>query len=128
MLANGKTVGESIVAYLEQLPVAELTARDVWPRDATQDGIAAAIGVSRAHVALELKRLRAKRLVEDLKAHVRGAPTRRQVYRAIDEARHAVYTPEGERMPLVRADVREMRVAVLRCPSCGKETRVALDS
>ena len=38
------------------------------------------------------------------------------------------YTPEGERMPLVRASVREMRVAYLRCPSCGKESRVALDT
>ncbi len=102
------TVGERIVAYLEQLPVDELTTKDTWPADATQDGIAAAIGISRAHV--------------------NGNGVRRKVYRAIDERRYAVYTPEGERVPLVRAPVREIRVAYLRCPSCGKESRVALDT
>ena len=121
------TVGERIVAYLEQLPVGELTTKDPWPADATQDGIAAAIGISRAHVALEMKRLLGKRLVEGLHAHVNGNGARRKVYRAIDERRYAVYTPEGERVPLVRATVREMRVVVLRCPSCGKESRVALE-
>ena len=121
------TVGERIVAYLEQLPVGELTTKDPWPIDATQDGIAASLGMSRAHVALELKRLGAKRLVEAVKAHVQPDGTRRKVYRAIDERRYAVYTEEGERVPLVRATVREMRVVFLRCPSCGKEARVALD-
>ncbi len=122
------TVGERIVAYLEELPVDELTTKDTWPADATQDGIAAAIGISRAHVALELKRLKGKRLVEEARAHVNGNGVRRKVYRAIDERRFAVYTPEGERVPLVRASVREIRVAYLRCPSCGKESRVALDA
>ena len=105
----------------------ELTARDVWPWDATQDGIAAALGVSRAHVALELKRLLAKRLVEGTQAHVTASKVRRKVYRALDEARHAVFNPEGARMPLVRADVRTMDVVVLRCPNCGRESRVALE-
>lgn len=122
------TVGERIVEYLEQLPVDELTARDVWPWDATQDGIAAAIGVSRAHIALEIKRLKGKRLVEETIAHVKAGKIRRHVYRAIDAERHAVFTPQGERMPLVRADVLDLRVAVLRCPACGRESRVALDS
>ncbi len=121
------TIGERIVAYLEGLPVGELTTKDPWPVDATQDGIAAALSLSRAHVALELKRLLGKRLVETTKAHVQPDGTRRKVYRAVDERRYAVYTEEGERVPLVRATVREMRVVFLRCPSCGKEARVALD-
>ncbi len=127
MESNAITIGERIVAYLEQLPVGELTTKDPWPEDATQDGIAAAVGISRAHVALELKRLLGKRLVETTKAHVQPDGTRRKVYRAIDERRYAVYTEEGERVPLVRATVRETRVVFLRCPSCGKEARVALD-
>jgi len=107
--------------------VDELTARDVWPWDATQDGIAAALVVSRAHVALELKRLQANRLVEGAQAHVTGSKIRRKVYRAVDEARHAVYGTDGQRMPLVRAEVRTMDVVVLRCPNCGRESRVALE-
>ena len=128
MQSQAYTVGERIVAYLEQLPVGELTTKDPWPVDATQDGIAAALGMSRAHVALELKRLLGKRLVETTKVHVQPDGTRRKVYRALDERRHAVYTPEGERIPLARASVRPMQVVFLRCPSCGKEARVALES
>ncbi len=121
------TVGERIADYREQLPTDELTTKDVWPWDATQDGIAAALGLSRAYVALELNRLGARRLVEGTLAHVAGTRTRRKVYRTIDERRYAMYTPEGERTPLVRATVREMRIAFLRCPACGKEARVALE-
>ena len=127
MESKAITIGERIVEYLEGLPVGELTTKDPWPADATQDGIAMAQGLTRAHEALELKRLLGKRLVETTKAHVQPDGTRRKVYRAIDERRYAVYTPEGERLPLVRATVREMRVVVLRCPSCGKESRVALE-
>ena len=128
MESNAITIGERIVACLEGLPVGELTTKDPWPVDATQDGIAAALGMSRAHVALELKRLLGKRLVETTKAHVQPDGTRRKVYRALDERRHAVYTPEGERIPLARASVRPKQVVFLRCPSCGKEARVALES
>ena len=128
MESRAITVGERIVEYLEQLPIDELTARDVWPRDATQDGVAAAVGIGRAHVALEMKRLEAKGLVENLLAHVKDAKVRRHVYRAVDESRHAVYTPSGERMPLARAQVRNMEVVVLRCPRCGRESRVALEN
>ncbi len=121
------TVGERILEFLDQLPVDELTTKDTWPADATQQGIAAAVGISRAHVALEMKRLMGKRLVEGLHAHVHGNGVRRKVYRAIDERRHAVYTQQGERVPLVRRVARDIRVVYLRCPSCGKESRVALD-
>lgn len=46
----------------------------------TQDGIAAALSLSRAHVALELKRLRAAGRVEERMAHVANARSRRKVY------------------------------------------------
>jgi len=58
---------------------------------------------------------------------VTASKTRRKVYRALDEARHAVYNPEGARMPLVQGNVRTMEVVVLRCPNCGRESRVALE-
>ena len=122
----GVTVGERILVHLSGF-LRHVDAYEV-PPDMTQDGIGSALGLSRAHVALELKRLKGKRLVEETRAHVNGNGARRKVYRAIDERRYAVYTPEGERVPLVRASVREIRVAYLRCPSCGKESRVALDT
>lgn len=81
------------------------------PPEMTQDGIGSALGISRAHVALELKRLRAAGKVEERMAHVATAKTRRKVYvltpagqelarRMREHARtHAVrlLSPEGER-------------------------------
>ena len=46
----------------------------------TQDGIAAALSLSRAHVALELKRLKTTGRVEERMAHVANARSRRKVY------------------------------------------------
>jgi len=46
----------------------------------TQDGIASRLGISRAHVALELKRLEKRRQVEYRLAHVAKAKSRRKVY------------------------------------------------
>lgn len=109
------------------MPVGELTARDVWPWDATQDGIAAAVGIRRAHVAFELKRLEAKGLVEDLLAHVNGGKVRRKVYRAVRDARLAVHRGNGEPIPLTKGEVATIRVVTFRCPNCGRQARVALD-
>ena len=46
----------------------------------TQDGIASRLGISRAHVALELKRLEKRNQVEYRLAHVVKAKSRRKVY------------------------------------------------
>src|SRR5437773_1956868 len=46
----------------------------------TQDGIAAALALSRAHVALELKRLKTAGRVQERMAHVAHARSRRKVY------------------------------------------------
>jgi ATP/maltotriose-dependent transcriptional regulator MalT len=46
----------------------------------TQDGIASALSISRAHVALELKRLRTSGRIEERMAHVANARSRRKVY------------------------------------------------
>src|SRR2546427_6178537 len=46
----------------------------------TQDGIAAGLALSRAHVALELKRLKTTGRVQERMAHVAHARSRRKVY------------------------------------------------
>ncbi len=72
------TVGERILVHLSGF----LRYADAYecPADMTQDGIGAALGISRAHAALELKRLRDLGKIEERMAHVAGARTRRKVY------------------------------------------------
>lgn len=81
----GVTVGERILVHL----AGYLRFLDAYecPAEMTQDGIAAGLGLSRAHVALELKRLRSGGRVEERMAHVASARTRRKVY---------VLTPSGQ--------------------------------
>src|SRR5207249_3184685 len=50
------------------------------PVDMTQDWIATALSLSRAHVALELKRLKSTGKVQERMAHVANARSRRKVY------------------------------------------------
>ncbi len=50
------------------------------PEDMTQKGISGVLGLSRSHVALELKKLVEAKEVEVRLAHVRGARSRRKVY------------------------------------------------
>ena len=71
-------MGERVLVHLE----AYTRYADAYevPAEATQDGIAAALGISRAHAALELKRLKAAGRVEERMAHVPEGRTRRKVY------------------------------------------------
>lgn len=73
------TVGEQIVVHLSQY--ARVQDEYVVPPEVSQVGIAATLGLSRAHVAIELKRQIEAGRVEVRVAHVAGAPTRRKVYR-----------------------------------------------
>src|SRR5438093_11339065 len=72
------TVGERILVQLSWY----LRFSDAFecPRETTQGGIARALGISRAHAALELKRLKGSARVEERMAHVAGGRTRRKVY------------------------------------------------
>jgi tetratricopeptide (TPR) repeat protein/DNA-binding MarR family transcriptional regulator len=72
------TVGERILVHLSGF----LKYADAYecPIEMTQDGIAAALSLSRAHVALELKRLKTTTRVEERMAHVANARSRRKVY------------------------------------------------
>ncbi len=121
---SGITIGDRICAYLDSLDVRERTDRDVWPWEATQDGIAQSIGISRAHVALEMKRLSAQGRIDAFRAHVKDGKTRRFVYRRA--SRPDVYAANGARVPVTRGRLHQMTVVYLRCPSCGREARVAL--
>ena len=72
------TVGERILVHLSGF----LRHADAYecPVEMTQDGIAAALALSRAHVALELKRLKSTGKVGERMAHVTNARSRRKVY------------------------------------------------
>ncbi|MFQ6012473.1 MAG: tetratricopeptide repeat protein [Thermoplasmata archaeon] len=50
------------------------------PLEVTQQGIAQALGLSRSHIALELKKLLVGGSLENRLAHVQGAKSRRKVY------------------------------------------------
>ncbi|HYV08774.1 MAG TPA: ATPase, partial [Thermoplasmata archaeon] len=74
----GVTVGERVLVHLSGF----LRHADAYecPIEMTQDGIAAALSISRAHVALELKRLKTTGKVAERMAHVANARSRRKVY------------------------------------------------
>jgi len=74
----GVTVGERILVHLSGF----LRYADAYecPVEMTQDGIATALALSRAHVALELKRLKTTGRVQERMAHVANARSRRKVY------------------------------------------------
>lgn len=72
------TIGERILLQLHQY----IRQQDdfVCPQGMSQGGIATSLGISRAHAAIELRRLMdAGRVVVRI-AHVTGMPTRRKVY------------------------------------------------
>ena len=72
------TVAERILVHLAAY-VRFLDAFEC-PHETTQDGIARSLGISRAHAALELKRLRTSAHIEERVAHVASGRARRKVY------------------------------------------------
>ena len=72
------TVGERILFHL--LPYTKhLDAFEV-PIDITQDGIAAALRISRAHAALELKKLKVNKEVQERLSRIKRGRTKRKAY------------------------------------------------
>ncbi len=51
------------------------------PYETTQDGIAEAIGISRSHVAIEIKKLEEKGFVYHLQRHAVASPKRTRAHR-----------------------------------------------
>lgn len=72
------TVAEKILYHLFQY----IKSEDKYevPFDVTQDGIAQSCGISRAHAAIELKKLREGEQIVEKLSHVRRAKSRRKVY------------------------------------------------
>ncbi len=84
-MTQSLTVGEKILFHLFQ----NLKSEDKYevPFDVTQDGIAQSCGISRAHAAIELKKLRESNQIVEKLSHVKRAKSRRKVYSL---------TPEGK--------------------------------
>jgi tetratricopeptide (TPR) repeat protein len=72
------TVGERIVLHLAQFSK-YIDSYDA-PLDISQDGIAAALRISRAHAAIELKKLKDSGEVVEKLVHIRKGKTKRKVY------------------------------------------------
>lgn len=103
------TVGERILLHLSRYRWISASA----PHELTQDGIAQAIGRTRARAAIELKKLLDRGLVEaPVSDHVVGGTMKRLVY---------VMTPAGwaatSRLRSVLAERGIDWVAAIRCPS-----------
>jgi len=72
------TIGEKIILHLSQY--SSHSQHYQCPIETTQNGISDAIEISRAHVAIELKRLKTNEELDERTAHVEGARTKRKVY------------------------------------------------
>lgn len=84
-MSNALTVGERIVLHLAQY--SRLQEDFDVPLDVSQDGIALALRISRAHAAIELKKLKESEEVWERLAHIKRGKTKRKVY---------FLTPKGE--------------------------------
>lgn len=84
-MTHSFTNAERVLLHLSRYPITGAAA----PPEITQDGVAQAIGRTRAHAAIELKKLVELGLAEVLRSeHVRGVGAKRQV---------TVLTPAGLR-------------------------------
>ncbi len=77
-MATPITVGERIVLHLAQYSK-HLNDFDA-PFEVSQDGIGEALRISRAHAAIELKKLKEAGTVNERIAHIRAGPVKRKVY------------------------------------------------
>ena len=121
-------VEDRIVQHLKELHLEDLGDGDFWPFGATQDGIAKAIGKSRAHVALELKRTEAKGRVIRFFAHVKGLGVRRLVYRPGNGTILEMMEENGKTHRFAIGTIENVRTVVTRCPGCGMSLRIILDA
>lgn len=72
------TVSERILFHLHNY--VKFEDKYEAPFDVTQDGISQACSISRAHAAIELKKLKATGVVDEKLSHVRRGKSRRKVY------------------------------------------------
>jgi len=105
-LAGELTVSERILFHLNNY--AKFEDKYEVPFDVTQDGISQACSISRAHAAIELKKLKASRVIEEKLSHVRKGKARRKVYFLTFEGKAKAvkvgqYVKESEVNPMVDA-------------------------
>lgn len=74
------TVGDKMLLHLGRFDYLTYSKEYEVPYDVTQDGCAIALHISRAHVSLELKKLREKGYARQMLAHVKGGPVNRNAY------------------------------------------------
>lgn len=74
------TIRERILLHLSRFTMVNEDEVYNLPFDLTQDGIASALGISRAHSSLELKKLRQGGKIKENQVHVIGSNIRRKVY------------------------------------------------
>lgn len=79
------TVGDRMLLHLGRFDYLNYAKSYEVPFDVTQDGCAIALHISRAHVSLELKRLREKGYARQMLAHVKGGPVNRNAYFLTDQ-------------------------------------------
>lgn len=72
------TVAERILFHLSNY--AKYEDRFEVPFDVTQDGISQAISISRAHAAIELKKLKSAGIIEERLSHIKKGKSRRKAY------------------------------------------------
>lgn len=77
-MASAVTIGERIVLHLAQY--SKFKESFDAPLEVSQDGIAEALRISRAHAAIELKKLKEVDDVTEKTAHIRRGPSKRKVY------------------------------------------------
>ena len=78
VMGGSLTVSERILFHLQSFTKYE--DKFEVPYHLTQDGISQSCGISRAHAAIELKKLKSSGLVEERLSHVRRGKARRKVY------------------------------------------------
>lgn len=105
-MAGELTVSERILFHLHNY--VKFEDKFEVPFDVTQDGISQACSISRAHAAIELKKLKASGVIEEKLSHVRKGKARRKVYfLTFDGKAKAVkvgqYVKESEVDPMVDA-------------------------
>ncbi len=81
------TIRERILLHLSRYAMIDDREMFNLPFDLTQDGIASALGISRAHTSLELKKLRQAGRVKERQVRVIGSNVRRKVYHLEPEGR-----------------------------------------
>ena len=74
------TVKDKMLLHLGRFDYLDYQKSYEVPFDVTQDGCAIALHISRAHVSIELKRLREKGYARQMLAHVKGGPVNRNAY------------------------------------------------